>query len=870
MTAALLALALAAADPAGDVRPWTRWWWPGSAVDEATLTRRLAELRAAGFGGVEVCPIYGAKGAEGRYVEFLSPRWVELLAHTTREAKRLGLGVDLTTGTGWPFGGPWVSAGDASAKLVLQKYFVAGGGRISEPLPKGAVRCVRAVTAAGTTIDLTDTVNAGRLDWAAPAGEWTVYVAIQSGPVMKVKRAAPGGVGNVLDPYSVPKLDRYLAHFGRALQGFAAPKPRAFFHDSFEYYQATWTDDLFAQFRTRRGYDLRDHLPALAGDGPADTAARVKHDYRETVSDLHREYIARWTGWCHARGSLSRNQAHGGPGDLLDAYAAADIPECESYGRLEERHLPFAKLASSAAHLTGRPLASAEAFTWLGEHFQVSLGQCRAAADFLFLAGVSHLVFHGVPYSPDDAPWPGWQFYAAVNFGPHGGLWPDLPAFTAYLARCQAALREGRPANDVLLYLPTHDFWQAPDGLLKTFVHPGTWMERHPVHAAATTLWERGYGYDLASDRLLAGAAVVGGRVRLGDGRYRAVVVPECRTLPPATLRKLVELAAAGAKIIVHKRLPDDVPGLGNLDKRQAELAALRAEAGGFAVGDDLDALLTAAQVDREPAVDHGVRFIRRTHAGGHLYFLANRSDKPVDGWVLLATPARSATLLDPLADRTGVARLRRGADGRAEVRLQLAPGESRVLRTFADAEAAGPPWRYWRPAGEPVTLTGTWAVTFVEGGPALPAGFETTALGSWTVRPDAGAFAGTARYALAFDRPPGVPADWLLDRCRVCESARVAVNGQPAGTLIGPPYRLPVGRLLRPGRNELAVEVTNLAANRVADLDRRKVNWKYFHDANLANHPDAGKRGVLDAAGWPPREAGLLGPVTLTPVADE
>src|SRR5436190_15480652 len=89
-------------------KPWTRWWWLGSAVDEPNLTRLLEQYHAAGIGGVEICPIYGAKGYESRYLDFLSPQWMKMLAHTTAEAKRLGMGVDLTTGTGWPFGGPQV------------------------------------------------------------------------------------------------------------------------------------------------------------------------------------------------------------------------------------------------------------------------------------------------------------------------------------------------------------------------------------------------------------------------------------------------------------------------------------------------------------------------------------------------------------------------------------------------------------------------------------------------------------------------------------------------------------------------------------------------------------------------------------------
>src|SRR5687767_5464987 len=100
-------------------KPWTRWWWPGSGVDKASLTRQLEQLAAAGIGGVEITPIYGAKGYEDRYIDFLSPKWMEMLEHAAREASRLGLGVDMATGTGWPFGGPWVDEPHALSRAVL-------------------------------------------------------------------------------------------------------------------------------------------------------------------------------------------------------------------------------------------------------------------------------------------------------------------------------------------------------------------------------------------------------------------------------------------------------------------------------------------------------------------------------------------------------------------------------------------------------------------------------------------------------------------------------------------------------------------------------------------------------------------------------
>ena len=128
-----------------DTRPWTRWWWMGSAVDEAGLTAELEALRAAGLGGVEITPIYGVSGTEAKFVPYLSDRWVELLEHTLREARRLDLGVDMATGTGWPFGGPWIGERDASRTLTYRTWTLEGGQRLAERVRVEQTAFVRAI-----------------------------------------------------------------------------------------------------------------------------------------------------------------------------------------------------------------------------------------------------------------------------------------------------------------------------------------------------------------------------------------------------------------------------------------------------------------------------------------------------------------------------------------------------------------------------------------------------------------------------------------------------------------------------------------------------------------------------------------------------
>ena len=881
-----------------EAKPWIRWWWMGSAVDTPNLTRELAQFRQAGFGGVELCALYGVKGTESRFVDYLSPRWMEMLAHTTTETQRLSLGFDFTTGTGWPFGGPQVTPEMASSRVVMKTYAVTsgmkftgkvpprkateamaqkanGGGVLSSPDATGELQCLVAFSEKGVCLNLTEKVDAaGGLDWTAPAGQWQLYAVSRVAPIQRVKRAAPGGEGSVLDPFSPAAMRTYLERFDAAFTDFRAPVPRAQFHDSFEYFGAGWTPEFFAEFAKRRGYDLRTQLPAFFGQGPEDVIARVKSDYRETMSELHVGYLRQWTDWAHAKGSLTRNQAHGSPGNLLDHYAAADIPETEAYKR--DRSPLVAKFASSAAHVTGRPLVSSETGTWVKEHFTETLADLKTLVDEFFVAGVNHAVFSGAAYSPDDAPWPGWLFYASMQCNVRNPIWRDLPALTAYITRCQSVLQSGRPDNEVLLYWPVHDLWHKPAGTLTGYsVHQREWLEQEPVGKAAEQLWQRGFSFDYVSDSLLNAAKANGDNIEMPDTVYRAITVPPCEHMPLKTLAKFLALAEAGATVVFMDHLPNDVPGLADLESRRAELHTLLArvkfseDAGdgvraarigkGVVLVGGLEATLAAAGIQREPMTDHGVLFIRRATVDGRDYFIVNRADKPFDGWLSLSAVAKSAILLDPMNGHSGIAALRQRA-GRTEVFIQMQPGESRIVRLVKNIVAKGASWSYLRIADGTQPITGKWRVKFLAGGPELPPSFETNQLGSWTAQGgEAKRFAGTALYRIEFDVPAKPSSDWLLDLGEVAQSARVRLNGNDLGTLFTRPFRVNVGAL-KPRGNVLEVEVTSVAANRIRDLDRRGVTWRVFHDINFISI--TGRK--FDASNWPLTDAGLLGPVTL------
>lgn len=951
-------------------RPWTRWWWMGNAVNERDLTACMEQYKAAGLGGLELTPVYGVRGYESRFIDYLSPEWMKRLSYTLRESRRLGLGVDMATGTGWPFGGgPLINADYACKNFVYKTWSLKAGeslrdsvrfiqealvhtdgglkpdiGQLMEPVfenkdlqalalfqvrwPRSLpLQALMAYSTDEKVLDLTSKVDAaGRLQWTAPTGDWTLYAVFQGWHGKMVERAAPGGEGNVIDHFSAVALRKYLSRFDTAFSGHNLSGLRAFFNDSYEVDdargQSNWTPGFFELFRKYRGYDLREHLPALLGKDVKENNERVICDYRETISDLLLDQFTRtWGNWAHGKGAVVRNQAHGSPANILDLYAASDIPETE--GADVYRY----KFATSAAHVTGKKLVSSESVTWLDEHFLSSLSDVKTALDNYLLGGVNHIFYHGTAYSPAGDAWPGWLFYAAVHFTPVDPNWKNFSTLNQYVARCQSFLQQGVSDNDVLLYYPVYDSWSDPGHeLLKHYDKMEPEFNGTGFEWCAKWMQEWGYAYDYISDRQLQQTVVAGdgkdggngngmaARIRTSGGSmYQTVLLPDCRYISQEAFTRLMQLAEQGAVVLVYKGLPADVPGWGDLSRRRGVFRSLINRLhfegtgiqkavvgkGAFLIGDDLDALLEAARARRETMVADSLAFVRRIVGQKYCYFIVNKSSKQWDGWLPLSVAFRDVAVFNPMRGNSGLgcvndrARMTDQAEsgsGKRCVYLQLLPGESVILLTSGSA-MTGAFYPYSQQMGVPVAIKGQWAIEFVDGGPALPASVRVDSLGSWTrLEGDAvKAFSGTAKYTISFPRPlmmpavssavssavspvPGAIRGWVLDLGKVDVTARVSLNGQLLSTLIGPYYRVEVPISAMRDKNELEILVSNGMANRIEDMDRKGIVWKKFYNYNFPAHLRENrnpKDGLFDASVWKPFDSGLSGPVTLTPVAD-
>jgi len=870
-----------------EAKAGARWWWLGSAVDKDNLWWTMQEYADHGIGALEITPIYGVQGNDANNIPYLSDRWMEMLRKVQDNGQQLGIEVDMATGTGWPFGGPWVPLEESACKAVFVDTTFIGGSvsalNLSAPEKEAPYCRLNKVMAywQGEPFDVTPFVSDGQLTWS-PAEQlkarikaagnkqlrkflkrqlkemqtarWEVVAVWVRYGVMKVKRAAPGGEGLVIDHFDRQAVQHYLQHIEQAFERTHTPYPHTFFNDSYEVEAATWTPTLFQEFEQRRGYRLQDYLRQLQDGDP-----KIVSDYRETLGDLLLEnFTSQWTAWAHRHGAITRNQAHGSPANLIDCYAAVDIPEIEGFGlsdfgikglrqdpgktRKNDSDFSMLKYAPSAAHVCGKPFTSSETFTWLTEHFRTSLSQMKPDIDLMFCAGVNHMFFHGTCYSPKDDPWPGWKFYASIDMSPTNSIWRDAPYFMQYVERCQSFLQWGQPDNDFLVLLPIRDAWQK---------NPGKLLMQFSIHAMGSLMPEfrqtildidrAGFDCDYISERLIMGVTFKNGMLETAAGtRYKGLIIPGSGRMSSLVRQHIEQLKAQGAHIFYN-----------------------------------IDAATLKTAAKPEPMkTECGLKAIRRKNATGHHYFMANLTPNDISRRVPLAVNSEQALWFNPLNGDT----LRADINEQG-ILISLRSGESMILQTFNTESRTENVEVTTKPKGSgkgmaaedsklctlnPIIINGPWTLSFIEETPRVSKSFGLDTLQTWeTLNDDSVRVTmGTGVYTTSFkmkkkDDPKG---PWKIDLGDVRESARVYINGEFIGCAWSVPFVLDTKGTLKVGNNELRIEVTNLPANRIADLDRHGVKWRKMEEINVVDINY--QKTTYDQ--WGPMPSGLNAPVRL------
>jgi hypothetical protein len=842
-----------------------RWWWFGAAVTKPELLRELQQMQADGIGGAELAFVYPevlddpAKGLKN--LPFLSPEMLDAVNYAQAEGRKLGLRIDVTLCSGWPYGGPATTLAEASTHLrTVEVALPANMTSVAAPKLADGERFISAVVAnhrpgvaaapepettrrRGGPAPITwDAANAQPLTIPAAAGAITVapaatprvaifFVLSHTGQV--VKRAAVGAEGWVLDPFSHAAVATHLKAVGEPLlTAFGNTPPYAIFSDSLEAYGADWTPELPAEFLKRRGYDLIPHLPELvAGGSPA--ADTVRHDYGVTLTELVNEnYLTQINNWAVAHHTKFRSQTYGEPAVSFSSQNLVGLAEGEGP---QWRAFSTLRWATSANHVFNHPVTSGETFTWLHSPvFRATPLDMKAEADIDFIMGENQLIFHGWPYSPPDGevPEPGWSLYAAASFNHHNPWHPVLPEVTRYIARMSYLLRQGKPANQVAILLPTDDAWASFRPTLTTVTGA---MQRLVTPALMSSILSAGYNVDYIDAEAVD---------KVGFGAHQVVVLPPTDRIPVSTLKRIAAYTAAGGKAIAVGRMPSidpegkAIPGIAKLTESIVLVPNTRQLA---------QALHDAVPPDFQLKSEDGsardqVGFIRRKLPDADVYFVANTSNRTIQATATFVTKYNLGVELDTY---TGVPK----ETVFPKEELTLAPYESRVfIFNFIGLYDLVSFKTHDQPLED---LSSDWKVSF----PSIKRSVTEHALVDWTADPATLHYSGEAVYTRDFRLPssphgaiyleveggiplPGAPnsapehaplganglPDPLVTRPGpgmhtyfdppIHEAALVTINGQPAGALWHPPYRLDVTKLVKAGENHIEIRVFNTALN--------------------------------------------------------
>lgn len=772
-------------------------------------------------------------------------------------------------------------------------------------------------------VDLT-----GRSTWNAPAGNWTLVRFGHVNTGTKNKPAPPEATGFECDKLSPLGAEQHFAGYIGRLCGPEGPVNgtlHSMLLDSWECYTQTWTETMEREFESRRGYPLRTWLPALAGWVMKDhvTSERFLCDWRRTLSDLLVDnYFGRLSELGREQGlEVSFETACGDvtPGDILQYYSKADLLMCEfwqpndpHWGGSEVKKI---KPTTSAAHIYGKPVIAAEAFTNNRLRWDEHPFALMYLANRNFALGVNHMVLHTYTHNPHKDVVPGTSFGRRIGapFLRGQTWWKHMPLFTDYMARCGYMLRQGRPVADVLWYLGD-DFDHAP-------------REDTPS--------PDGYKFDyLNQDALTHRIAVEEGLLRTPEGTsWKILYLPKgaCHRLTPETLRKLKSLLQAGATVVGEA--PELNPSLagGSIDKLVRELWGEKPGAAGdrrigkgrLLWGDDLESIMSDLGLEPDVQGTQSATWCHRSTPEMEIYFIAAGRIDPLDA-NLSFRAAGVPEFWDPMTGTVSPVPVYQRKNGRTRIPMDLPAagstfvvfrGENRaapVTRIELDGkpvvDAADPdkvdrgepypnlglqPGEVLQPWVDPAPVkcavrdgrlvawkNGTYTVTGGDGqtssfsirgarSMALDSGWWLSFPPGWDApdridltrvipwsdlrNPAVRSFSGTATYGVRVKLPEYAADECLmLDLGRVENIAEISVNGDEVATLWAPPFRADITEYVKKGANNIEIKVTNTWYNRL------------LYDVALPVDQQKTWTYAHPAADKPLIKAGLEGPVAL------
>jgi len=863
-------------DPNNSCRPKMVWFINGMPERDEVL-RQLQQMKEAGLGGPA---LFAYKGLA---VDYLGGKWFEMTRWIADECARLGLDLWILDEGSYPSGFADGHVTDdhpefRSKALRLAKEAVLADGEsfeftaTAEPVV-GIVASRPADSArAPETLDLTPLLSEGQFRWQCTDGPWQVQAFVQRLESHACRSISGGGrkdnthsLPDYLRPDATGRFlevthEQYARHigehFGTTVKGFFGDEPCL--------PRLPWTDAFLREFRRQKDYDLRPHLPALVG-APHPDRDGIIYDYFDVLAKLWTTgYYQPQTDWCAERGMAftahlcgeeqMMGLIHGLNTDFFESLSGVGEPGVDViwrqiyYGCTTD----FPRLGGSAANVWGKPRAMTESFAVFGSG--ATYEQMKYVSDYQLVRSVNDFFLMMWNYDCE-----GWRrLHHPPDLSPDSTLYAHLRPYSEYIGRASTIMATGTPIADVAIYYPTRSAWLGDGAPLDA------------AHTMGRRLLERQRDFEWIDDNgLVACCHPSAGGMRNKSGTlHRAFVIPPGDVISAAAADRVREFVQAGGALVCYGTLPTRFGGHDPTSTTLSSLLARLAEAPGEWVREGQGrAIFAADEAAALAAVESAVpprialrqpvstlRLAGRDHGTFQVWLATNEGEEPIDAE--LGLPFVPAA--EEWDTETGACRpLAVAADGLGGclIPLRLCPRASRVL-VFGLGKPAQP--RSAGPTTELLRLDGDWEWAFVQAGSTTHHG--PLALWSEVGRPE---YSGDVDYARSFELVEAPTGRVVLDLGRVRYMARVTLNGVALAPRLWPPYAVDVTGLLRAGRNDLVVRVTNTPANRffARPDDRAAAEAKGWFEGTYVGTYEA-----FEADSIP---SGLLGPVRLV-AADE
>ena len=854
---------------------------------------------------------------------WLSDEWIDALKATLDEAKNLDLTCDLIVGSGWPFGGEFLEDGERGQIMVIGVAKLEGpmlyetsvfnllqeaDPRISAPY-SGRIPHLLSLRLAPDPIgslsdetDLSDMLKDGRevLQIRIPKGKHVLYSLVRIDAFGEVINGAPGANGPTLNHLDREAVTKYLNHMSGAIEGRIGPLAghiRSLFIDSMELEGANWTNDMAEAFRRRNGYDLMPCLPYIlfktGGMGSVsdyrygadmspefrEMIERMRFDMNTTKAEMFLDRFAgTFAGWCRRLNVKSRAQAYGNGFFPLETSMAYDVPEGESWTtnwlqhrigeemsnedyRRGRAYTMVNKYVSSAAHLAGKRLVSAEEMTNTYRVFNMTLEFLKIGCDMNAIAGVTHSVLCGFNYSPPEAPFPGWVRYGAY-YNEKNTWWPYFNLVNSYLSRISSMMQNADMYADIAILPPVNDMWTTI----------GTQNEPFPSTIRApylSLLWEAmhktGNGADYVSESIIARSTVAKGWLCYGSRRYSSIFLVEVERMYPATLARLHDFVASGGRVLCLEKYPAGSLGWKDHERNDREVSQwmekLRAFPDRFVLlakpeDDDFMAWYPAVQqkyrltpfvaIENPSPYVMVNRYIRDD--GSEFFFFVNshlhREHRTAVRFPREVTARRYAWVWNPENGK----RYRIYPDKSGTLPLYLSPADSRII--VFDGTEQGEAWNPLPVSGKNSRTLEGWDAELRH---AFKDATEKTHFFTLSDLKDTPYvdFAGSVVYAKKFYLASLPAHTTVLNLGKVWGVAEVKLNGESCGVSWYGNRLHNLSGKLKAGENELEVTVITTMGNYVQTLK----------DENPAAQKWTARPGRPPQ---PKQSMGMVGPVTM------